>query len=63
MSVTTIKGRGWAPLNPLTQMVETGDGTEVAVELTDSVTCLADILHIARIRDDQRRKEVPDGRG
>lgn len=63
MSASTTNGRNWTTFNPLTQMVETRDGTEVAVELTDNVTCLADALHIAKIRDDQRLEEVPDGRG
>ncbi len=58
-----IKGGQWTAFNPLTQMVETVDGTEIAMELTDNVECLADVLHIAKLRDDQRRKEVPNGRG
>lgn len=63
MNASTTKLRQWTTLNPLTHMVETGDGTQVSVEVTDSVDCLADILRICQIRDDQRRKEVRDGSG
>lgn len=58
-----LSGREWITLNPLTYMVETGDGTRVSVEITDSVDCLADIFRICQIRDDQRHKEVRDGSG
>lgn len=44
----------WVRFNPATQTYDTPDGTRVAVELVDSVVCLADVLRIACIREDQR---------
>jgi hypothetical protein len=44
----------WLRFNHLTQCVETKDGTSVPVELTDNVTCLADVFYVANIRADQR---------
>ena len=44
----------WVTYNPLTATYDTPDGTKVAAELVDSVQCLADVLHIAQIREAQR---------
>ena len=44
----------WVHHNPSTDTYDTPDGTKVAAELCDSVECLADILHIAIVREDQR---------
>lgn len=44
----------WLTFDPLTRTYKTGDGTQVAEELTDNVQCFADILHIANIREEQR---------
>ena len=44
----------WVRFNPLTQSYETRDGTSVAAEVIESVKCLADVLRIASIREDQR---------
>jgi hypothetical protein len=44
----------WLRFNHLTQCVETKDGTSVPVELTDEITCLADVFYIAKLRADQR---------
>lgn len=44
----------WVRFNPLTHTYDTPDGTKVAAEVADSVQCLADVLHIAAIRERQR---------
>jgi hypothetical protein len=44
----------WVQFNTLTQCYETPDGTRVAAEVADNVECLADVLRIAIIRDEQR---------
>ncbi len=49
----------WLRFNDLTQCVETKDGTSVPVELTDSVTCLADVFYIAALRATQREEVKP----
>ena len=48
------KGSDWAAYNHLTNTCDTKDRTNVAVELFENAQCFADILHIARIRDEQR---------
>ena len=40
--------------NPQTATYDTSDGTKVAAELVDGVDCLADVLRIASIREEQR---------
>ena len=54
--MTTAKppSDNWVRYNLLTDTYDTPDGTKVAAELCDNVQCLADFLHIAKIRDDQR---------
>jgi hypothetical protein len=42
--------------NPLTYTYDTKDGTNVAAEVCDSVECLADVFHIANIRQTQREQ-------
>lgn len=49
--------RGWVTYNPATATYDTPDGTSVAAELVDNVQCLADVLHIARLREKQREVE------
>lgn len=44
----------WVRFNSNTAVYETPDGTAVAAELVDNVQCFADLLNIARIRDEQR---------
>jgi hypothetical protein len=44
----------WVTYNPLTNTYDTKDGTIVAAELFENAQCFSDILHIARIRDEQR---------
>jgi len=44
----------WVAYNPLTQTYDTKDGTRVAAELVDNVTCLVDVVRIATIRENQR---------
>ena len=44
----------WLRFNPITRCVETKDGTSVPVELTDYITCLADVFWVAKLRADQR---------
>ena len=46
--------------NPLTQCYETKDKTSVSAELVDSVACLADILIISTIREQQRTDKKKD---
>ena len=46
----------WERFNPLTHMVETKDGTKIAVEIITSVTCLWDYIEIARMRAKQREE-------
>lgn len=49
------RSESWVRYNPLTHTYDTPDGTRVAAELVDSVACMADVLHIAGIREKQRR--------
>ena len=44
----------WVSHNPNTATYDTPDGTKVPVELADNVECLADVLHIVQIREEQR---------
>jgi hypothetical protein len=44
----------WVVFNNCTQTYDTRDGTKVAAELVDNVQCLADVLRISLIREDQR---------
>lgn len=46
--------------NPLTQCYETKDKTSVSAELVESVACLADILIISTIREQQRLERKKD---
>lgn len=48
--------RQWVEFDHLTQNYRTPDSTAVAAEIIDNVQCLADILHIAGIRQRQREK-------
>lgn len=45
----------WVRYNPSTDTYDTPDGTKVGAELCDNAECLADILHIATVREGQRR--------
>ena len=54
------KGSDWVAYNHLTNTYDTKDGTTVAVELFENAQCFADILHIARIRDEQRETKHPN---
>ena len=44
----------WVEYNPLASTYDTPDGTQVPAELADTAQCLADVIHIAAIRDSQR---------
>lgn len=44
----------WVRYNLLTDTYDTPDGTRVSAALVDNVKCLADVLYIARIRQQQR---------
>lgn len=44
----------WVQFNHLTGTYDTPDGTRVASELADNVQCLADVLYISLIRENQR---------
>lgn len=44
----------WVSRNDRTATYDTPDGTRVAVELIDNVACLANVVHIAEIREEQR---------
>lgn len=44
----------WVRYNNLTDTYDTRDGTKVSAMLIDGASCLADILHIADIREKQR---------
>ena len=48
----------WVFFNEKTATYETRDGTKVAAELADEVTCFAEVLHIAKIRGDQRAAAI-----
>lgn len=50
----------WIKYNPLTYSYETKDGTTVGAELIYSAKCLADVLHIAKIRHNQRISKQAD---
>ncbi len=54
MSELTNDPRPWVQFDPLTQTYGTRDGTKVAGELVNGVECLADVIHIAALRDQQR---------
>lgn len=56
--MTAAQQQPWVQFNHLTQTVETRDGTAVAVEVTDSVQCIADVLNIANVREQQRAAKV-----
>ena len=45
----------WVKYNPLMHTYDTPDGTMVSAELVDSAQCMADVLHIANIRAQQRK--------
>ena len=51
---TQDKPRQWVLHNSNTGTYDTPDGTQVAACLVDNVECLADIFHIATIRERQR---------
>jgi hypothetical protein len=44
----------WVQFNHLTQTYDTRDGTKVSAALVDNVQCLADVLYISLIRENQR---------
>lgn len=44
----------WVQFDPLTHTYVTGDGTRIAAEIADNVQCLADVLRISVIREQQR---------
>ena len=46
--------RPWVKYNPLTATYDTPDGTKIAQEVADNVSSLADVLHVANIREGQR---------
>lgn len=50
----TPEPMAWTRYNEQTATYDTKDGTKVAAELVDEVMCLADVLHIAKIREAQR---------
>lgn len=50
----TPEPMAWVVHNEQTATYDTKDGTKVAAELVDGVMCFADVLHIAKIREDQR---------
>lgn len=53
MSAAHTPGQ-WVRFSPLTHTYDTPDGTAVAGELVDNAQTLADVLHIASIREKQR---------
>jgi hypothetical protein len=44
----------WVRYNPATATYDTPDGTSVAAEIVENACCLADVLRIARLREEQR---------
>jgi hypothetical protein len=48
----------WVSFNYLTQTYDTLDETKVSAELIDSAECLADVLNISSIRDNQRADKI-----
>jgi len=48
----------WVRYEPLTDTYDTCDGTSVSAFVLDDVRCFADVLHISRIRDAQRKYKV-----
>ena len=50
----------WVRYDLLRHGYVTGDGTFVAAEIVDRQQCFADVLHVARIRSDQRAKMIID---
>lgn len=49
----------WVKYNHLTDTYDTPDGTKISSELADNVACVADVLHIASIRENQRAEQEP----
>jgi hypothetical protein len=49
--------------NHLTDIYETPDGTTVSALLVDGAQCVADVLHIAAVREQQRVAMTPNVRG
>lgn len=56
-----LKPEQWVRYNHLTNTYDTPDGTRVASEITDNVTCLADVVRIAQIREEQRTALTTEG--
>lgn len=44
----------WVYFNPMTYTYDTTDGTCIPADMADNVQCLADVFHIALIREKQR---------
>ncbi len=55
-----IPARDWVKYNSLTATYDTPDGTRVAAELVDNAQCLADVLNISIIRENQRSKRTSE---
>jgi hypothetical protein len=49
-----INLKQWVRYNHLTDTYDTRDGTKIAAGLVRNANCLADILRIASIREEQR---------
>lgn len=51
---TAFKSNEWVKFNPLTATYDTPDGTKVPEELADNAQSIADLLHTADVRAQQR---------
>jgi hypothetical protein len=47
----------WMQYDVATHTYRTKDGTVIAAELVDNISCLADVLYIATIRHEQRKEQ------
>jgi hypothetical protein len=51
------KPEEWVAWSPLSNTFDTKDGTTVAAEIIDNVSCMLDIFYVADIREKQRKEK------
>lgn len=56
------QSRPWVVYNEQTATYDTRDGTKISVELVESANCLADVLHIASLREQMRAVQAQKGK-
>ena len=51
-----INDLAWVKYNEITDMYDTRDGATVPAYLIENACCISDVMHIAKIRKEQRRE-------